>query len=614
MNESLHEIVRSAETNLLSGTVKLGDYVDFSHHDTVETIYAYVNSRHITGPKDSLDRDKPFFNIVTAAVNIWYRATDLDRKDIIVIPDRLKNTIAAFFATIFLQEWMKKERFGVFLNTWGRALAQYGSAVVKFVEKNGRLCPTVIPWNRLITDPIDFEALPRIEKFYKTPAQLQNMANPSHPDYAGYSKEAVDSAIESRSSRETLDREQKDNQSDFVELYEVHGQLPRSILLESQGKEYTEKDKEDYIQQMHVICWTKSKESTGKEYQDFTLFSGKEKKDPYMITHLIEEEGRTLSIGAVEYLFDAQWMQNHTIKAWKDQMDLSSRLIFQTADQDFIGRNVLTNIEVGDVLIHKPNMPVTQFPNTGHDINNLQVFMNQWKLLSQEVTSTPDAVRGNTLPSGTPYSLGAYLGTQSLSLFELMTENKGHHLEAMLREFVIPFLKTKMNNKDEIMAMLDDAGIKKIDSMYIPNEAARRYNKKLKDALLSGRLPEGLDLASEEQDITKELSSMSNQRAFAPGDVNWNKVFEDLEWKLDVGITNEQTDKQAVLSSLTTVLQTLATNPMVLQDPNARLIFNKVLAQTGVVSPVELSAIPPPAPPVPSPIQPSATKPELAIK
>jgi hypothetical protein len=48
----------------------------------------------------------------------------------------------------------------------------------------------------------------------------------------------------------------------------------------------------------------------------------RERKDPYMITHLIEEDGRTLSIGAVEYLFDAQWMQNHTVKNMKDLLDL----------------------------------------------------------------------------------------------------------------------------------------------------------------------------------------------------------------------------------------------------------------------------------------------------
>jgi len=137
-------------------------------HDTVETIDAYLNSRHISGPKNSLGRDKPFFNIVTAACNIWWRATDLDRKDIRIIPDTASNVGVAFISTVRLQNWMKTARFGVFLNEWGRALSRYGSAVVKFVEQNGELVASVVPWNRFIADPVDFDAIPGIEKLYKT--------------------------------------------------------------------------------------------------------------------------------------------------------------------------------------------------------------------------------------------------------------------------------------------------------------------------------------------------------------------------------------------------------------------------------------------------------------
>ena len=82
-NESLHSLVREAQENLTRGADKIGDYVEWSLYDTIQRIYAYLNSKHISGSTDSLGRDKPFFNIVSAAVNIWYRATDIDRKDII---------------------------------------------------------------------------------------------------------------------------------------------------------------------------------------------------------------------------------------------------------------------------------------------------------------------------------------------------------------------------------------------------------------------------------------------------------------------------------------------------------------------------------------------------
>jgi hypothetical protein len=597
MTESVQGIVREAQNNYVYGTTHLGEYVDFSMYQTVERISAYINSRHTSGLVDSLGREKPFFNIVTAAINVWYRATDIDRKDITIRPDKNSNVAVAFLATILLQDWMKRNQFGVFLNQWGRILSQYGSAVVKFVERDGNLIPSVIPWSRLIVDPISFNSIPRIEKFYKTPAQLKNMATPGHPDYAGYDMVAVEQLLDSVATRKNMDGTQKDLQADFIELYEVHGEMPLSLLTGN------DEDDDNFRQQMHVVSFMAGKDQD--EWDDFTLFKGKEKRDPYMITHLIEEDGRTLAIGAVEYLFDAQWMQNHTVKNMKDLLDLTSKLVFQTADKGFVGRNVLSAIETGDILIYEGENGISQI-NDGKaaDVSALQAFSTQWQQMAQTLTSTPDALRGTTLPSGTPYSLASFLGSQANSLFEIMTENKGLAIEAMLREFVIPHLKSKLNNDKEIAATLEDYDLQKLDAMYVPKEAIRRHNEDVKAAVLNGDVPSPYQPNLYQQSVKQDLGPLGNRRFLSPGDVNWAEAFKDFEWEAEVGVTNESADKQVVLTSLTTLLQSIATNPAILQDPNARLVFNKILSYTGVVSPVELSIpasqpAPQPAPPAP---------------
>lgn len=574
MTQSIHEIIREAENNYIYGTTKLGDYVDFQMHDTIEKIAAYYYSKHTSGEKDSLGREKPFFNIVVAATNIWYRATDIDRKDINISASKSGGMILSFLGSVLLQNWMRKQRFGVFLNQWGRTLAQYGSAVSKFVEKDGELICSVIPWNRIICDPVDFYALPMIEKIYKTPAQLRKIKE--------YDQDAVENLIAATTTRKTLQGQTKDLKSDFIELFEVHGELPLALL----KKEPKDEDWKEYRQQVHVVSYVQNKSG---QYDDFTLYKGKEKKNPYMLHHLIEEDGRTLAIGAIEYLFDAQWMQNHSIKNMKDTLDIASKLVFQTSDGTYVNRNILSAVETGDILIHKTNEPLTQLNNSKADIVAFQNFANQWKVLAQEITSTPDSLRGNTLPSGTPYSLGAYLGQQASSLFEVMTENKGLAIEDMLREFVIPNLKTKMNTKEEVAAILQDHDIQKIDAMYIPKEAIRRYNNKAKDMALSGEIPPVFNQIAEEEAIRQELATLGNQRFFTPGEVNWNEALKDLEWEAEVNITNENKDKQAVLTTLSTILQSVASNPAILQDPNAKLIFNKILNTVGNVSPIELS-------------------------
>ena len=582
MIQDIYEVVRLAESNYLQGKTKLGDYVERSQHEVIQRIDAYSNSKHISGDKDSLGRDKPFFNIVTAAINIWYRATDLDRKNIKFIPTSQKSIILAFVAGVLLQNWMDKNRFGQFLNSWGRSLAKYGSSVVKFVEKGGELIASVIPWNRLIVDPVDFDALPRIEKFYKTPAQLRRMKE--------YNKAKVDSLISAITARKTLSGSQKDNQSEFIECWEVHGELDSRLLDDNPDLNREDKDIK-YIQQMHVISFVKNDK---EGYNDFCLYKGRESKDPYMITHLIEEDGQTLAIGAVESLFDAQWMMNHTVKNMKDTLDIISKLIMQTADPRYTGRNVLSGIESGDIFTHEINMPLTRVANDKPDITALQNFAQMWRGLAPEITATPEAMRGITPVSGTPLGTTQLLVSQANSLFEIMTENKGLDLEDMLRIHIIPNLKKQLKNKDEVVGILNDAGIQEIDAIYIPNKAIELHNENFKNSVLAEKIPAQFDKFAMENTVKQGLALLGNKRFFIPDDLrklNWDELFSDFAWdNIRVEITNENVDKQAVLQTLNMVLTTIAQNPAILQDPNAKMLFNAILTETGRISPLQLTS------------------------
>ena len=66
----------------------------------------------------------PFSIFVVAAANIWFRATDIDRKHIKLFSKFRKGWINSFFANIILQDWMKRENFGQFLNEWGRTMSR----------------------------------------------------------------------------------------------------------------------------------------------------------------------------------------------------------------------------------------------------------------------------------------------------------------------------------------------------------------------------------------------------------------------------------------------------------------------------------------------------------
>jgi len=370
------------------------------------------------------------------------------------------------------------------------------------------------------------------------------------------------------------------------------------------SEEKDEKKKSNFVQQVH-ICSFVSTETSG-EYLDFTLYSGRE-DDPYMLTHLIKEDGRVMAIGAVEHLFEAQWMVNHTEKAIKDQLDLASKLVFQTSDQAYLGKNT-ADLENGTILYHEINQPLTQLANNSHDVapllNTKQMWMNQ----AAEATSTPDAIKGNTMPSQTAARQVEALQDESHSLFELMTENKGLAIEDMWRRFVIPYIKKQLDTKDEIVATLDNASIKQIDTMYIPNEARRRHFKKAISTIIESNgeaIPTPYDPATEEQAVADELKSLGSQRYFKPDELDemtWKQLFKDFAWECEVEVTNEAHDKLATLTSLTTIFRELANMGDI---ENARMVLNKLLEETGVFSPMELVTTMTAPQPVASNLQPN---------
>lgn len=600
---SIFDIIRKAETDYVAGNTKISEYVTFSLRENINKIEAYLNSKHVSGQYDSQDRRKPFFNIVTSAVNIWFRATKLHRSNIRIKASNNAGVIPAIFYNVILQNWMKEtdeegHNFGTFLVKWGMTQAKYGSAITKFVERGDTLTASIEPWNRTIIDSINFRQAPVIVKLEFTPAQLKKNKL--------YNKEIVDKLLETRATRKTLGKESQDNKNDFIEVYEVHGELPLSLYKIGKGEEPKEEDDDVYIQQTHHVSYV-GNGSEGDEYQDFTLYCGKE-KDPYIMTHLLEEEGRSQSIGAVEHLFESQWMVNHTEKNIKDQLDLASKLMFQTADETFVGRNALTDIENGFIAIHKPNMPLTQLQNNSHDISSLQSSRQAWQGNGMDVTNTPEAQRGANQPANTPALLVQQLVQQSQSLFEEMTINRGLSIEEMMRKYILPFIDKRLSRmgKDEISAILENEGIKQIDALYVPNKAIENYNKATIETILNGGQPTPYTpevQQAHEQAVQTGLQNLGNQRFFSPGEVDWKTLFKDFDKNCEVEVTNESHDKQALLASLGTVM----TNLVQMGDvPNARLVLSKIMEISGAMNSSELSQIQSAPAPQPNPVAPSA--------
>lgn len=574
--KTICEVVRDMESADQHGIVKLSKYVEFIQRERINTSFAYLNSKHLSGDKDYMGREKPFKQIIIPVRNVIYRSTDIDRKNITIGADSNVQVIPALMASIYFYQWMKKQNFGQYLNDWGLELSNHNAIISKFVEKGDELICKVMNWDKMIVDPIDFYANPQIEKIDFTPADLKKQKN--------YDKKVVEELLDNLTTRKTFEGQDKTGNSNYITVYEVHGEFPLSWLTDN------EEDEDTYTQQTYHVCF-EAKDGNSKEYNEYILYKGREKQSPYEIDYLIKQDGVTYPGGVVQELEQSQWMVNHYEKLLKDKLD-AQKDIYQTADKSYLGKNATNDIENNDVLVHEDQRPLTKI-NTETNIAPLQSAGSGWMAVANLIGGINEAMI-STPKAGTAWrSLQAQL-QEAHSLFELMRENKGLALIKNLTKFVIPFFKKQLDNSDEIIGILEDYQIKQIDAMYLPAEINRRMDRKKKDTVLSGEIYTPEIKITNEQQVTQEVQGelQGNRRSISPSEIKdktWKEVFKDLEWKVDIDVTGEGKDFEGNSETFKSILGFLANLQGRPMTPQEQLIFNKMLINTRIVSPLELS-------------------------
>lgn len=574
--KTIGELVRDMEENDQSGETTLSRYVKQNMRADIDKTEAYYNSQQISGNTDADGRPKPFKNICYPAVNIWYRATSRTPNSLYFKASNEKQQITALLATIKLHEWMEKANFGQFLNNWGHTLAKHGSAIPEIVEQGGELHCRVLDWNTLLVDSIDFDGNIKIKKLWYTPAQLKQNKS--------YDQKMVDDLLENLAVREIANGTKKDNKAGYILVYEVHGELPLSNLT------HKEEDKNEYVSQMHAISFQAKKENAN-EYNEYCLFSGREKKCPMMITHLLEQEGQTYVGGAVKNLFQAQWIVNDSEKMMRDQLLIASKIFFQGSDPDMAGANFFSSIDNGEYLHHKPNEPMTRVSTTP-DIGAIQSWQERWQQFGNQVNGIADAMTQQA-KSGTAWRQVQAQLIEAHSLFEKMGQTKDLYLKQIAREYIVPFFKKQLiGDSKPISKILEAHEIKQIDSRYLSGETTRRLEKKKKDTILSGQIydpaMEGQDMAGIGAQVQGELTG--NQRFVYPKEVDWATELKDLDWdNLELVTESDSQDIQQQMATYQTALQFLISLQGRPMTDDEQMIFNNLISLTGTISPLQLN-------------------------
>jgi len=554
--------LRQINDDYETGTIEITNGLTFSQYNTLRTTEFYSNSQFLNGNKDRRGREKPFYNIINTMVDTAVVATDIDTKDVRVTADNETSQDKSFLFNHEIQRWMKESDFARVLNEMGETRARYGGVIVKKTKEKGEDMEVgVVDWKNIVTDQVDIMRGVIIEKHYMTPQELREKSEVW---------ENVEDAIDMYSKKGYTRTDER------IEIWEAHGMFPVEYLED----EHDVASPEEYSQQVHFYAVKNAKVAH--------LYWAEEKEMPYKYLPWKKMSGRALGRGVVEEGNESQVWTNDAVQKENAYMEWASKVFLKTNSKK-IGQNASTDHENGDIFTLEEGKDINVINMTTGVQPQFQVLVDKWWSQYERVTSSYDAVRGETPPSGQPYRLQALVSQSGSSHFDYRREEWGIFLKELFYDWVFPYIQAKLTKQHILASDFTPEELKNIDESFATHEA----NKYAMDKLFSGQVVTAEDYNAAVDQYT-DFIAQDGKRRFIDVPDNY---FKDMKAKLTIDVTGEQKNKQATLESLSNILQTvqMSFDPNtgtygVLQDPTMSSVFNKILELSGAgLSPMSLT-------------------------
>lgn len=522
--------------------------LSFSQWDTLKRVIFYSDSKYLEGNTDAKGRDIPFFNISNYAVNVAVRATDFDTKDITVVADNEDSSTQSFVINHELKDWFKKAKFANTLNEMGETRARYGGLLVKRVQRD-TLEIDVVNWKNTVTDQVDIDNGVIIERHWMSPIDLSKKKK---------AWDNVDEAIEIMQQKKREDGRSEDK----VLVIEVEGEFDTSYITGD------EQETGEYSLQKHFIAgW--------EDGEQVLLYSEEKKATDYKYLPWQKIPGRGLGRGVVEEAFEAQtWVNDAKVKE-KEIMEYASKIGFKSTDPQ-ITEQSLDDLDNGFILSLSGGdfAPVNTVSNAIPAFSNL---IQSWEQQYRQASSTPEAITGETMPSGTPFRSLAVQNQEARSFFDYRKEEMGQFIEEIINEWVIPYLIKKINKKHILTSDYTTEDIKKIDKAF----GIKKANEKLVKDTLAGKVVTAEEYNRTVDAFSEMQSTLGNTRFLEVPD----KFFDNWQGRVTTVTTGEQYNKQVVLESLMTIMQMVQENPDIVKSP----LFSRAVELSGAgISPIQI--------------------------
>lgn len=325
---------------------------------------------------------------------------------------------------------------------------------------------------------------------------------------------------------------------DKIVFYETYGELPGE-------------DKYNIVTEDGIVLYS--------DNRDF----------PYKELHWDKIDGRWLGRGQVERLFEAQIQLNKVMKYKSSALHWTSKRIWQTRD-DTIKKNLMSDVRNGDLLF--VNSEVNPVSTEERNLGAYREEEQRWDNLISKLGFAYPNLAGERSPAGTPLGSDILQTRMASNYFDVKQEELGMFIKEILMDWIIPeFVKEKKKEHKIMLGEFDEDELTKLRNLIFTNKA----NKEILNLIKKGKVPSAREMEMV-KGVVKSKVEKQKELKIPKG------YYDNLKYKIDVIITNEQVDVGAKMKTLQSVMTMIASNPTILQDPKTKKVFYKLLDLSGI--------------------------------
>jgi hypothetical protein len=467
------ELVNSEWRTYENAVVFVTEKVAFNLRNLIKTLRKNYWGIFDTDTDPVTGKKMTWIGITEWICDTWVKNSDRDSGDIRV---KAKNGLARGLTTIvryIVTNWMDKEIFGETIDETERQMAIDGSHIwktYKGYDENGKVC-----LERCDVDLLNayFDPTAKsIQKAYRfTERSLQ-----TPEDIAGMDGWMDTDNLKGSSGLHPTDTNLRStNPSDttkYVDVWETWGWIPKRLI--------TGEDKDKGSVQGHIVV---SNLQGGVENARVHLIeTNPSGLKPYEEGHTKKILGRWLARGPAESVMMLQSWINMIVNIRKVKHQVSQLGIYKLKKGSGVSPQNVSKMVANGVITVNSMDDVEQFvmnEASQSSYKDEDTAVN-W---AQRVTSSYDAVTGETMPVGTTATNGIIQQKAAGSSFIMFKKQIGFFLERWLKRHAIPILTQMLTVGDIIRMTADPSELEQFDDLFVNYLTAKKIDEDAKKGI-----------------------------------------------------------------------------------------------------------------------------------